>query len=85
MLFSSSRTLLTGLGLKLGGLIVGVHEFLVAQGYDETSIFTQVQDLIPEKFKPFAPILFGILLILIGQAMTWLRHNTTDPVQDQKD
>lgn len=76
-LFSSSRTILTGIGLKLGGLVIALHEFLVAQGYDETSIFTQVQDYIPEKYKPYAPILFGVLLILIGQAVNWLRNQTT--------
>jgi hypothetical protein len=81
-LWSSSRTILTGLALKLGGVLVAVHELLVAQGFDETSIFYQVQELIPEKYRPYAPVLFGLFLIIVGQVMTYLRRQTTTPVQE---
>lgn len=73
-LWAKSRQILIARLYVVGGIVVFVHDYLAAQGFDYTPITQQITDRVPEKYRPFALLVyFG----LTGLLYEWLRRTTT--------
>lgn len=76
-LWAGSRQVLMGHVLSIGGLVVGLHDFMMASGTDPSTFLNELATFVPEKYRGLA--LAGVLF-LSGIALSWLRKVTTGPV-----
>jgi hypothetical protein len=76
-LWAGSRQILMGRVLQLGGLVVGVHDFVLSSGADPSTMLNEIAKFLPEQYRGLA--LAGVLF-LSGIGLSWLRKVTTGPV-----
>jgi hypothetical protein len=76
-LWAGSRQVLMARVMSLGGVIVAVHDWVMASGADTSSLLHEIANFLPEKYQPLA--LAGVLFVG-GVALEWLRRVTDGPV-----
>lgn len=76
-LWKGSRQVLVARVCSLGGLLVALHDWVLASGADTSSLLHEIAAFLPEKYQPLA--LAGALFVG-GLALEWLRKATDGPV-----
>jgi hypothetical protein len=80
-LWQNSRTLLISRATWLLSAFTAFHEWLAASGFDVTPIYTQITELIPETYQKFVPLVISLGLMGLGFVFSWLRKQTTEPLE----
>lgn len=85
-LWLNSRQILIARLYWVGGILIGLHETLAQQGFDVTPFLVQIEEYIPERWRPMlAPFIIPVFLGATGVLIEWLRRITTEPLDAKVD
>jgi hypothetical protein len=76
-LWDGSRQILMARMFSIGGVIVALHDWVLASGADTSSLLHEIAAFLPEKYQPLA--LAGVMFVG-GLALEWMRKVTTGAV-----